>query len=219
MIQVSGKGSLSIMEEALSEAFERWTNGRTAEDAKIAVFEQVRDIPYAITPELNDPKTGTAGILKCGKGSCNPKHFLLGALYEKLEIPVRYVSFPFRWSEAALPYPDDILELAKQLPHGNHLACQAFIKGRWILLDATWDLPLKEAGFPVNTSWNGSSATRNAMKPLGEIVHKSLEERVRFASDRKKDWTDQDRSRYSEFIILLNAWVEGFRSGVKEKTP
>jgi len=60
----------------VDEKFKEWTKDLTPLRARISVFNHIRDIPYAVVPEIMDFR-GYPNILKTGKGSCSPKHFLV----------------------------------------------------------------------------------------------------------------------------------------------
>jgi hypothetical protein len=111
-----------------------------------------------------------------------------------------------------LKYPEEIQKLASLLPPGHHLACKALIKDRWIIVDATWDLPLQKAGFPVEGAWDGIHDTKIAVNALDEIDHETLKERLEFLSEQKKTWSERDISCYAEFIQKFNHWLEQLRS-------
>jgi hypothetical protein len=49
-------------------AFRDWVDGKNPVQARIAVFEKVRDVPYAVIPELIDSRR-YVDILKTGRGS------------------------------------------------------------------------------------------------------------------------------------------------------
>ncbi len=160
----------------LDRVFHRWTDGLDPVAARIAVFERVRNIPYAVLPELID-RERYIDILRLNRGSCTPKHFLLGAMFERLGHLVLFVVYPFRWGERAevlADYPTALLERARAMPLSHHLACLVEIAGRLVLVDATLDPPLASAGLPVNLHWDGYSDTSLPMTPLGpgELYHK-----------------------------------------------
>lgn len=154
----------------LDQVFEEWTRGRDPLQARIAIFERVRDIPYSILVPMTDPKTAPEQILARGRGYCGPKHYLLAALYRRLGLDVVYATFPFLWDDPVLRYPPELRSLSAAMPVAYHLACRVLISGRWVLVDATWDPPLARGGFPVNASWDGLSDTRCAVTPLRSAV-------------------------------------------------
>jgi hypothetical protein len=108
------------MDELLNSKFAEWAGGKDALQARLSIYENIRDIPYAIIPELNDAERYVE-ILRYGKGSCMPKHLLLGSMYERLGLSVFYAVFPFRWGEAEVDYPPHIKKLADELPLSHHL--------------------------------------------------------------------------------------------------
>jgi len=97
------------------------------------------------------------------------------------------------------------------LPAVYHLACKAYISGRWVLVDATWDSGLKGRGFPVNEKWDGKSDTLNAARPTEEILHEKVEYRISYVADKKSSWTEEEKSRYALFTKKFNQWLEGLR--------
>ena len=71
------------MNELFEQKFREWTRGKSSLKARLNIFQKIRDIPYAVIPELVDGEN-YIDILKLGKGSCTPKHFLLGQMYQRL---------------------------------------------------------------------------------------------------------------------------------------
>ena len=195
----------------IDSKFKEWTKGLGPKEARISVFKHIRDIPYAIAAALRDPVTGPAGLLEGNCGSCNPKHNLLGRLFGKLGIPIKYATYSFSWDDPAIKYPPELRELIKRMPTGYHLAVKANIEGKWVLVDATWDPPLKKAGFPVNEAWDGVSGTKNAVTPIEEFLHDTMEERSRFDTEKRSYFTDAQKAVYAEFGGKLNAWLERVR--------
>jgi hypothetical protein len=107
-------------------------------------------------------------------------------------------------------------------------------------VDATWDRPLKRAGFPVNEHWDGRSDTKCAVKPLpaavrtafcrtathapcrtrndssfnpvdGEEIHK--DEAAFSRSYREKTFirSSDDVARIRRFYPEFDAWLEEIR--------
>jgi hypothetical protein len=195
-------------DDIILAAFAKWTENLGPQEARISVYNHIRDIPYAIIPELRDPALGPAGMLELGKGSCIPKHFLLGMLFQRLDIPVKYCTYLYSWADPRIKYPPELRNIVKELPMGTHLACRAHIEGQWVLIDATWDSALKKAGFPVNEAWDGVHPTKNAVRPTQEIIHETVEGRVKYTTEAKKSWTDAEARAHEEFPAVFNAWLE-----------
>jgi hypothetical protein len=150
----------------VQSCFHDWTSGLDPRNARISVFEHIRDIPYSLSVTMTDPSLAPEQLLRDGKGHCGPKHYLLAVMYRKLGYDTVFVTFPFLWNDPDLQYPPELRELAASLPVARHLACRVRIDNRWVLTDATWDLPLKRAGFPVNEHWDGRADTWCAVRPL-----------------------------------------------------
>jgi len=200
------------MSDIVEGAFHEWTAGKDPLAARISLFERVRDIPYAVIRDIRNYDDGPDRLLKGMRGSCTPKHFLLGRLFEMLGLEIRYATFPFSWDDPDIRYPGEIRELAAALPTEYHLALRVLIDGDWRLVDATWDLPLKSAGFPVNESWDGVSDTLLAVKPIQEIENRDARDRDATVRARKASWTDEDHAREEIFVEKLNRWMESLRT-------
>ena len=152
------------------EKFNEWTGDRDPLQSRVNVYKKIRDIPYAIIPELIDYHNHI-DILRGGKGSCSPKHFLMGEMFHRLGLSVLYIVYPFRWAdreELLGQYSIKLKNMAHALPVSHHIACRVEIDNRLVLVDATLDLPLQKAGFPVNLDWDGQSDTILPMTPCGE---------------------------------------------------
>jgi len=199
------------MDDIVTKKFKEWTDGLGAIDKRISVFQHIRDIPYAIVAELRDPYTGPSRMLEINRGSCAPKHLLLAKTFGMLGIPVKYASYLFKWDDPSIKYPKDLRSLVKKMPMSAHLACKAEIDGKWILLDATWDPPLTKLGFPVNKSWDGLSNTRNAVTFISEVVHETLDDRIKYSSELRGLYTKEKATLYEEFSRKLNAWLDSIR--------
>jgi len=202
-----------MIDNLIEDKLKEWAGSKNSLAARIAVFENIRDIPYALISELRDPLTGPAGILKLNKGSCVPKHFLLGLLFNKMGIAAKYVSYLYDWNDKEIQYPHALRELTKEMPITAHLACKAYINKKWVLVDATWDLPLKNYGFPVNEKWDGFGDCKNAVKPIKEMIHKTLEERVQYSDDCRRFYTEKEKKTYEIFTAQLNEWLAMIRNG------
>jgi hypothetical protein len=173
----------------LEKTFHEWTYGKDPIQARIAVFERVRDIPYAIVPELIDSER-YIDIIKLNRGSCTPKHFLLAEMFQRLGMLVLFVVYPFRWGERSDildNYPVRLRQMAESRPTGHHLAAKVEIDGRMVLVDATLDMPLARLGLPVNTAWDGFSDTLLPMTPIGEemVFHPIEAHRMKPVTDKK----------------------------------
>ncbi len=191
------------MAEILDEKFTQWTQGKNPTQARLSIYQKVRYIPYAVIPELNDTEKYIE-ILKYGKGSCMPKHFLLCNMFQRLGMLVLYAVFPFRWDDVKIDYPANLRKLAEELPTNHHLACRVDIDGKLALVDATLDLALEKLGLPVNKAWDGVSNTLLPINPCGDeqLYHPS---EAYFAQVRYYD------EKSIKFYVELNSWLEKAR--------
>jgi hypothetical protein len=201
-----------MAEEIILEKFYQWTKKLSAKDARIAIFEHIRDIPYAIIPELRDPYHGPNKLLQINRGPCQAKHYLLGRFFVLLGIQVQYATHSFSWNSCGIKYPDTLKQIVKELPIAYHLACKALINDKWVLVDVTWDKPLKKAGFRVNETWDGESDTMNAVVPIEEVDHDSIAEKFRYEAKQRRGCSEKEKTSYTQFIDKFNAWLESIRS-------
>jgi transglutaminase-like putative cysteine protease len=211
-VSITIRRGKKTVQKIILQKFEEWTKGLGPKESRIAVFEHIRDIPYAIVPGLGHPVHGPARMLALNRGYCEPKHVLLYTMYQRLGIPTKYATYPFSWSAQDISYPRKIRKLVDGMPMGYHLACKAYINEKWVLIDATWDLPLKRLGFPINESWDGISDTLNAVKPEEEITHENEGERTEYVS--KIGWpllTKKEKVLSLRFYDQLNNWLEEIR--------
>ena len=191
------------MTDIIDHKLHEWAWGKSARDALTTIYCMIRDIPYAITPDLNNPER-CMDMFKLGKGSCTPKHLLLGSMYQRIGLPVLYAVYPFRWDEFGLLYPPELQKLAEVMPVSYHLACKVDIEGRLVLVDATLDLGLEKLGLPVNKEWDGIRDTFLAVAPCGEeeLYHPS---EAYLIQPRTID------EKALAFYSRLNSWLEEIR--------
>jgi len=192
----------------IDDKFEKWTKGLGDKEKRISIFNHIRDIEYAIVPGTRNYSNGPEKILKLNRGSCTPKHFLLGMMLERIKIPIKYVTYPYSWNDPKISYPKELAVLAKKLPTEYHLACKAFIENRWVNIDATWDIGLKKPGFPVNENWDGVSNTQNAVTSIDEIIHENAAERELFVTEKLEKRTDEQNNDVKQFIAAFNDWLD-----------
>ena len=183
--------------------FCEWTEGKGSLEARISIFEHIRDIPYATIPRIISAQH-YAEILTLGKGSCTPKHLLLADMFEQLGITVLLAVYPFRWADVEIDLPPSLQERVESLPDDYHLACRAEIGGNLVLVDATVDLALEMLGLPVNREWDGVSDTLLAVEPSGEeqLYHPS---EAMFINNVSID------AAHLAFFDELNSWLDEVR--------
>jgi len=196
----------------IEQRFEEWTAGVGPGERHIRIFEQIRDIPFAVILEFFDLEESPAGMLEKNKGFCVPKHLLLGTMYEKLNIPVKYCAYSFRWKQQDVVYPVELMELAENIPVTYHLACKALLDGSWVCIDATWDPVLEKAGFPVNEKWDGKSDTRLAVKPIEEFTCGNIRKTREMLAAKFAAYSLPEKLELSRFSMELNKWLDELRA-------
>ncbi len=202
----------------VKDSFAEWTHGLDTRGSMCSIFSHIRDIPYSLVVPVNNEKTLQEQILVTGKGSCAAKHYLLAEMFRMLNLTVVYATFPLLWNDPDIHYPPDLRKLAATLPVAHHLACRVQVGCSWILVDATWDLPLAKAGFPVNEHWDGYSATRCAVKSLKSPVRtafcrtstnepcRGMDEAALMPVDGEKNhWDEEGRARYYSDRVSLRS--------------
>ncbi|MFA4860290.1 hypothetical protein [Methanoregula sp.] len=228
------------MPSLVNRKYREWTEGLDTHQSMISIFEHIRDIPYSLAIPCHDPVTGPEEMLRAGKGYCTPKHYLLAAMFRKLNLSVVYATVAFLWNDPGLNYPAALRELAAGMPVAHHLACRVQIGCRWALVDATWDSPLAKAGFPVNDHWDGYADTRWAVRPFrspvrtaycrtltnepcrtsgeaelspvdGEKDHWDEDDQSRYFAQKVSLRTPEDRERIAKFYREFDLWLETVR--------
>jgi hypothetical protein len=189
------------MSDIISEKFSQWTKGQNPLEARISVFRKIRDIPYAVIPEVIHPQKYFE-ILKINKGSCSPKHFLLADLLERLGLTIFYSVWQFLWTDIPIEWPLELKKLVEEMPINTHLALRVKIEDDLVLVDATLDPKLRILGLPIN-DWDGKSNTLLPIQPLGEEVWHSREERELMVPNFE--------GRSLVFYQKLNSWMEKVR--------
>ena len=172
------------------------------EDLKVLLatdaFYRIRDIPYAIS------RRSPQEMKKEGRGSCYHKHIWLAEEFRKLGLPVKFVVCQFKWG-GSIKMPSRLKKMAEELSPGSHLALKVFLRGKWLLVDATFGEQYKKLGFVVN-EWDGESSTRLAVNPIDKLKEfESLEEANNYilALHAKKP----DKEKRDRYFEKFNEWI------------
>lgn len=183
------------------QTIREWTNGLKGREARIRVFERIRDLPY-VYPSSRDPRE----VLRQGYGSCSGKHYLLGELYRCLGLQVRHMICTHRFNESPIGFPEQLQAvLRKNEVVDIHDYLQAFIEGRWVDIDATWPRDLREFGFPVNEDWDGTSPMLLSVVPDEIMVVQGDPEKQK--EELLARLTPRQRQLRKQFLEGLSSWV------------
>ncbi|MFH1847267.1 MAG: hypothetical protein ABH869_06920 [Candidatus Omnitrophota bacterium] len=196
------------MKTIVEEKFKEWTKKRDPLEKSISIFEHIREIPFVVDPGCYSLNKGQERMLRTNKGFCIPKHYLLGAMFWKLGVSVRYCVYFFEWKNIKASFPVSVKRLVNGLPIAYHLACKIFINRKWLLVDATWPLVLKKKGFCVNEAWDGRSAMINAVEGVDEIIFKNPADADDFLRNKMAEYTLPEKLELSRFSLELNVWME-----------
>jgi len=188
--------------DLILQTLQAWTKDRDPVQARIAVFERVRDIPYAY-PASRDP----IEVLESGRGSCSGKHYLLGEMYRLLGLKVRHMICTHRFNEAPLVFPPHMQAmLQKNEIIDLHDYLQLWIDDSWLDIDATWERGLREFGFPVNEEWDGTNGMLLSVVPEDFAVAERDPERLK--EELLSKLTPRQRTLRKQFLELLSEWVQ-----------
>ena len=145
----------------LDATVRRLTTGKSPRQARIAVFQFVRDLPYDY-PSSRDP----VEVLKARRGSCSGKHALLAEMLSALGYETKLMYARYNLGDLPVAFPPEVRAALADRPVTDiHNFVRVRINGRWVTLDATWDGPLASHGFPANLHWDGESDTTIAAGP------------------------------------------------------
>jgi len=189
-------------DDPIRAALERWTNGLDPAAARIALFERVRDLSYQY-PASRHPHE----VLQQRCGSCSGKHYLLGELFRRQGLPVRHMVCTHRFNESPLPFPDDMQAvLRKNEVVDLHDYLQICIDGEWVDVDATWEIGLRDFGFPVTDDWDGRSSM---------LLTVISDEHTQLQGDPEKAKEEmlsklppRQRALRKQFLEALSRWVK-----------
>jgi transglutaminase-like putative cysteine protease len=188
--------------DIIRETFGQWTKGCDPLKSRITLFERVRDIPY-VYPASRDP----IEVLQSGRGSCSGKHYLLGEMFRLLDLPVRHMICTHRFNESPLVFPGPMQEMLRKNEIVDlHDYLQIGVDGTWLEIDATWQRPLREFGFPVNEDWDGTSAMVLSVAPDDFAVAERDPERLK--EELLSKLTPRQRTLRKQFLEALNGWVQ-----------
>jgi hypothetical protein len=190
------------MSSLIDQKYAEWTAGLDAARARIALFEHVRDIPYAY-PASRDPEE----VLRNGVGTCSGKHYLLGELYRRLGLQVRNVICSHRFNESDLPFPDAMQAMLRRDEIVDmHDYLQIEVAGGWVDIDATWERGLREFGFPVTEEWDGHTPMMLSVVPDEQVVVDNGDA-ARTKEEMLAKLSPRQRSLRKQFLDALNRWM------------
>jgi hypothetical protein len=187
--------------DLLRETLQAWTRNCDPVQARVKVFEGVRDIPYCYPASANPVE-----VLAQRRSSCSGKHYLLAEMFRMLGLQVRHMICTHRFNESALVFPPPMQEMLRKNEIVDlHDYLQISVDDSWIDIDATWERGLREFGFPVNDEWDGKSAMILSVVPEEFAIAERDPERLR--EEMLSRLTPRQRALRRQFLEALGRWV------------
>lgn len=181
-----------------------WTDNLPLDKKIIVLFEKVRDIPYGSIGSRN-PKD----VYENNKGTCSGKHELLKGLYEELGIKVKDFVVEHSFNDLKVKFPDEIKEILKRNEILDvHNILKIFNNGKWAIVDATWDKPLKKLGFIVNDSWDVKSDMEICV--VSRQI-KEVENPIKFKEQKLEELPASIKENRKLFLKRLTEWLDNLR--------
>jgi transglutaminase-like putative cysteine protease len=155
-------------------------------------------MPYATNAAYS-----AEGILIAGRGSCLAKADLLVTGFRELGYSARRV----RWLYQLPRQPSEIRLLGTKTD--VHSATEVEIDGQWVLVDATHDPPLAQAGLAV-AEWDGRHSTQPAYEPVRPQWVEGRDDIDIDAAIRAVTASVSDEHAI-QYQRAFNAWLDSFR--------
>ena len=181
--------------------------GMTDRDRRIMGFELVRNIPYRLTTWKGDPDS----LFALGRGDCRHKSAALLRLMRVWKFEARAVQVLFDWAD--LPIPSSIIRVLGET-RGVHDTVEVDIDGAMKLVDPTWSLEFRAAGFPVQMAWDGRRPTLSVTLKANAIVRPGdLKQGENIYAHFKLEWPR--RENVLAFNRAFNAWSDELSTRAK----
>jgi hypothetical protein len=190
-----------------------------------AIFELVRRVPY----QLGSWNNQSMSLFEQGFGDCRHKAAAAERLLVAGGITAKRKLVQFDWAD--LPVPPEILAILPQT-QGFHDTVTFELNGKTCLFDATWDIALRGAGFPVMPSWDGNSDTWSVtsrmstqqtvqMPQPGQDIYSANQmswpqrEKTMAFNQALNSWLDDVRANRDDWCTIVHSDVEATRLSLK----
>lgn len=174
----------------------------------IAAYNKIRNVHYKIV-DVEYSLTNSIQLINSNGASCTPKHVVLSDLFRKAGFETCFCVYEFQWADLKLDFPKHIRTLLKDFPVDFHTNIEIKMNDEWILIDATWDDALIDAGLPGTKQWNGIASTITAVYANNVHRFNSMEERAAFLKNKRSE--DHDAEKERQLIKALNDYFETLR--------
>ncbi len=189
------------------------------EEKVVKIFEKVRDIRFG-SMGSRDPKD----VYEKNKGTCSGKNFLLRDLYKGIGIKTKDMICLQRWKDLTwfptnvyknVSFPEKLLKMLDENDIVDfHNYEEILINGKWIVVDATIDKPLKKLGFYTTENWDG----KTSMPLCFAGTDKKWDCGDRGAEEKKKliSLLPENIARArDEFLKTMTSWIDNLRESGK----
>jgi len=168
---------------------------------RISIFETVRDFVYQIN-WVSEPEK----LLEIKEWYCTSKHRLLKGIYDRLWYQTQLCFIPFSFNMIYLP--DDLKNRWYANKKWYHTFLQVLVDDKWINIDATFNIELKNI-YDVNENRNWCSSQEVICKYDKVYIPKSLDEEreTKKSLSDSCEMTDKDY----EWINKYNSWIKSFK--------
>lgn len=174
----------------------------------IAAYEYARDIAYGDIGSRNP-----FDVLKAHKGTCSGKHALLKKLLEEMGYEVQswfathnFGKFPIaQWPSALQEFKDaDVPDY--------HDFLKVKVGGEWLTIDAVFDAPLEELGFP-KLEWDGVTSMQLPVESSDLFpAEGDMEEHKKRLIGALPD---EAQKRRKAFLSAMTKWLDEQRAAKK----
>jgi len=186
------------------EIINKWAGNLPKGQQIVTLFEKVRDIPYG-----DIGSRSSEDVYANNKGTCSGKHELLKELYQELGIETKDYVAMHKFKDMPVNFPENIkMILDRSDIVDPHNFFKINVNGSWIVVDVTWDKPLKKFGFPVNENWDGKSDMQICVVPLEIIETNNPMDLKKERISKLSEEVQKDRKL---FLQELTNWVETIR--------
>lgn len=169
-----------------------------------AIFELVRRVPY----RLGSWNGEAMSLFQQESGDCRHKAAAAAELLQYAGETARKTLVRFNWAD--LPVPGKILSILPDT-QGFHNTVEFSLNGEMHLMDATWDIALRSANFPVMPVWDGMSDTWRVTlgnpSALQQVVMPAEGQDIYAAN--QMSWPQRDKTM--AFNQALNDWMDEVR--------
>jgi hypothetical protein len=178
--------------------------GQDSELSLQVVFTLVRDMPYQ-RASSREPEAA----IREWRGACSGKHYLLKVLFEELGLEARIVMCPHVFTGQNTTYfPAHLRALVSCQPVPDvHTFIRLKSNDKWMDIDATWPLPTRCLGMPVNDRFQPGVNMQIACEPIEFFEVPDGVDPQTFKEQLIKTYCGPQDEQRDRFIEDLSRWL------------